>query len=90
MSVTIEAGRGFALRVLERTVAANLPATPITIDYHPIIGRFIEEIFHHVLIIVGVAPTIKLASFPLLAGHSGRLEGHSICRRLERHRQTER
>jgi len=56
------------LRALERAVAANLPATPTTIDYHLIIGRFVQEIFHHMLIIVGVAPAIKLASFPLLAG----------------------
>jgi len=70
-SVTIVTGCRFALRVLEGTVAANLPATPAAIDYHLIIGRVAQEIFHHMLIIVGVAPTIKLAPFSLLAGDSG-------------------
>jgi hypothetical protein len=65
------------LRVLKGTVAADLSATPTAIDYHLIIGSIVHEIFRHVVIIIGVASTIKFAPFPLLAGDSRQLDGRS-------------
>ena len=65
------------LRILKGTVAADLSATPTAIDYHLIIGGLVGEIFHQVVIIVGVASIIKLASFPPLVDDSGRLDDHS-------------
>jgi len=70
------AGCSSALRVLKGTVAADLSTTPTAIDYHLIIGGLVGVIFYHVVIIVEVASTIKLASFPPLADDSGRLDGH--------------
>jgi len=58
------------LGILEGTVATDLSTTATTIDYHLIIGGLIHEIFDDVLIIVGVASAIKLASLSVLAGDS--------------------
>lgn len=88
-SVAIIAGYRFALRVLKRTIAADLSTTPTTIDYHLVIYGFASEIFHRVLIIVSVASTIKLPPFPSPADHSRRVEGSGAGGRLERHSQTE-
>jgi len=77
------------LGILKGAVAADLPATPATIDYHLIIGGIVNEIFYHVVIIVGVASTIKFAPFPVLAGDPRRPDSHGAGGRLESHSQTQ-